>query len=269
MLKKIDAYLAQRQYVIARNAIAIYFFLYFCFYLQVYKVVHITNSISYLPKILRNFTFLGHINFLIGICLLGLALSVLLFLGVSDRLIGLSFYFILLILNFINLFIYQIHIAFFSIMLLTFVIFSDQTFFKIHKPFSKADFISKDWQIYLYGMMCLILTISGLSKLFVFEWRDGTIMANLCRLSIGSLFNEDLYCALPSGYFAVITYTALFLELASFPLFLLKKTRRYTLYLEILLFVGIVLGVRFVYNMSALMMIYAFFCFPFNRKKES
>ncbi len=269
MLEKIDSYLSERQYVITRYAIAVYFFLYFCFYLQVYEVVHITNSISYLPEILKGFLFLANINFLVGICISGLILSAILFLGICDRIVGLLFYFILLILNFINLFIYQIHIAFFSIMVLTFVIFSNQKLFKINRPFCKSDYVSNDWQIYLYGMMCLILTISGLSKLFVFEWRDGTIMANLCKLSIGSLFNEELYCALPAGYFGLITYLALFLELASFPLFLFKKTRRYTLYLEILLFVGIVLGVRFVYNMSALMMIYTFFCFPFSRKEES
>lgn len=269
VLKKIDEKLRAQQYVITRNAIAIYFFLYFCFYLQSYKSVNITNTVSYLPGFLHDFTFFATETFLISICVFGLVLSIVLFLGIMDRITALLFYFLLLILNFVNLFIYQLHIAFFSIMLLTFVIFSNQKFFQLNKLFSKSDYVSKDWQLFLYGMMCLILTISGLSKVFVFEWRDGSIMAYLCKISVVSYFFEDFFCSLPKAFFAFITYAALLLEIASLPLFLFKKTRRFTLYLELALFAGITFEVGHVYNMTALMMIYTFFCFPFNRKTES
>lgn len=243
----------------ARIGLGLYFLYYFYSYnysldylietslsFNQYTNSHTAIPFNFYKKIIEATTFLGFIfslffvfGFLIRISALILWLGLLVTINVSPL-------------------IAQIHYSYLSIILIIFILFNEQKIICLNIDYFKNRMIDGSWRLLFGKLFYLTLFISGCSKLFLSEWRSGIIVKYICKQIYFTSY-VDAYCGLPEYIFNFLTYTVLFIELASV-LFFIKKFRFIVWSLSMFLQIGLFFFAR-VWNMSSAFILIQLFIF--------
>lgn len=252
-------------FILVRLGLAMYL-LYF-FYIYNY-------SLDYLIETSTQFTEIAGSNFsdYFELCkntvrlatLFGMLFSVFLIFGFLIRISCLILWICLLISFNANQLIAQLYYSYIAITLACFVLFNEQKLFCLNVNFFKNKMTEGPWRLVFGKLFYMTVFVSGCSKVFVNEWRSGTILKHLCD----QFFLKDYtnYCNSPEYVFNFLTYTALFIELTSI-FFLLKKFRFIVWILNIILQIGIIFFLP-VHNISVAIILVQLFIFHSSLFKE-
>ncbi len=189
---------------------------------------------------------------------LGILCSVFLFIGYLVRFSSVVLWVCLFTAINANELIAQLHYPYLAITLILIALFCQEKFFSFEINFYNCKMQSGNWAIVFGKLFYLTVFVSGCSKLFVAEWRNGVLTKYLCQQFLFVDFSAA-YCSSPDILFSILTYSVLLIELGSI-LFLLGKFRFYVWLLNIILQMGILLFIP-VQNISMAMILVQLFFF--------
>lgn len=163
--------------------------------------------------------------------------SVFCFFAISNILVRISSLIVCignLIIFYFNPYILQLQVAYINFILICIFLFSSGPLFGIGSFFKRQHFALTYWKKYVHILFSVSLFTSGISKLRLSFWQEGTALWYLCS---NNIFLQEA-CDMPIIFFKVITFIVLFAEIFSiFVLF--EKVRKYVFLMQVTLFLGI------------------------------
>lgn len=224
---------------------------FFWAYFQSKQVIIATSSYNFLYS-----------DFLITcLSLLGILSSILFSFSYNfhnaRRILSLILYLLILVSINFNLFLLQLHYAYTSVSLIYLAFFYAQNEEDNFITLFKTKFHSKHFITVLFFAS---FTMSGISKFFFDEWRDGQCLMGVFSRP-GLFFAYKIARQIPQEAYALLSWLIGAIELLSLPLYLYRPTRFIAWLLILLLHVAIFITMKDINNISIALIFIQLFLF--------